>query len=201
MTERVLGRIVRLQVHRDPLKTREGYHPGPLLAVEEASIGPGGISGRHADGWVLDVHHAAYPRRKGGDRRALSIGFTSHYEQMGKRFGSVPLGCAGENLIVESSHPVGERDLSGFVVVRTADGDLSMRDARVATPCAEFTSFVRGLDGVLSRSELAPDLAFLDGGMRGFILSVDHLQSPLVVRLGDEVVVRPLAGSSQLSDG
>src|SRR3989304_6150768 len=102
MPERLIGAIVRLQVQRDPLKERGvGYDPTGILAVEEAAIGPLGIVGRHEGTWVLDTHHAAHPRSQAGGRRALSIGFTGHYDRMAKRFGVAPLGCAGENLIVE----------------------------------------------------------------------------------------------------
>ena len=43
------------------------------------------------------------------------------------------------------------------------------------------------LPEVGTHDEIGEELAFLDDGMRGFILSVDELAEPFRVRLGDEV--------------
>jgi hypothetical protein len=188
---RTLGPIVRLQVQRRPLKNRgHGYDPGPILAVSEAAIGPLGVVGRHDGAWVLDVHHGAHPSGRAGGRRALSIGFTHHYERLEERFGRVPLGCAGENLIVEVDGTIGPGDLAGTVVVLAEAGEVPLTGARVATPCVEFTSFLLGRDDVAPRSEVADELAFLGGGTRGYILEVKHLTHSMVVRPGDMVEVR-----------
>lgn len=194
MTETILGRIVALQVQRQPLKSRgEGYDPAPILAGEEAAVGPGGMILRHDGGWVLDVHHAAHPRSRGGGNRALSIGFTGHYDQMTSRFGSATPGCAGENIIVGFGGTLSESDLAGLVVIRADEGEIELANARIAAPCAEFTSFLLGLDEVMPKRELGEAIEFLDGGMRGFILDVSHLEHPVTVRAGDEVVLRPAA--------
>ncbi len=42
--------------------------------------------------------------------------------------------------------------------------------------------------------EQPDDVAFLDDGMRGFILDVSHLERPVTIRLGDSVTVRGCAG-------
>lgn len=186
--DRLLGPIVRLQVQRNPLKTRRiGYDPSGILAVDEAAIGPQGMVGRHQDSWVIDAHHAAHPRSQAGGRRALSIGFTGHYDLMADRFGSAPLGCAGENMIVATPERIFTADLAGTIVVDSSGGAVELRRARVAAPCAEFTSWVKGLDSVVDKRDQPEDIAFLDDGMRGYILDVAHLEHPMVVRLGDEV--------------
>ncbi|HUG75716.1 MAG TPA: hypothetical protein VMM81_08650 [Acidimicrobiia bacterium] len=191
MSDALLGSIVRLQVQRDPLKTRgEGYDPTPILAVDEAAIGPLGMVGRHDGAWVVDAHHGAHPRSRAGGRRALSIGFTAHYAAMADRFGSAPLGCAGENIIVETDRIIRAEDLEGDLLVTTGNGELRLMGARVATPCLEFTSFLLGRPAVASRSEIAADVASLDEGVRGFILEVAHLGGPVVIRVGDPVSVR-----------
>lgn len=191
MSDRLLGPIVRLQVQRDPLKARGiGYDPTAILAVEEAAIGPLGIVGRHEGAWVLDTHHAAHPRSQAGGRRALSIGFTGHYDRMAGRFGAAPLGCAGENVIVETPGRLALSDLTGALVVRSRDEEFEVRQARVAAPCAEFTSWIKGLDVVVAKHDQPEDVAFLDDGMRGYILEVTHLARPRTVRLGDEVWLR-----------
>lgn len=191
MSERLLGPIARLQVQRDSVKSRHtGYDPAPILSVSEAAIGPLGMVGRHEDAWVIDVHHGAHPAGKGAGRRALSVGFTAHYEHMQRRFGDAPLGCAGENVIVAAEEVIGLSDLAGTIVILAEAGEVALNGARVATPCVEFTSFMLGREGVAPRHEVADDLAFLDAGTRGYILGVAHLARPMIVRVGDLVVVR-----------
>jgi hypothetical protein len=191
MPDRLLGPIIRIQVQRDPVKSKgAGYDPGPILAVEEAVIGPPGVIGRHGGSWVMDAHHAMHPHTRAGGRRALSIGFTGHYEQMAGRFGHAPLGCAGENLIVAAEGRVAREDLVGTVVVRTAEGEVPLGGARVATPCREFTSFILGRPDVAPREEIAEHLEFLDDGMRGYILDLKPLEGAHRVRVGDMVEVR-----------
>lgn len=191
MPDRFLGTIARLQVQRDPLKTKGvGYDPSGILAVAEAAIGPHGIVGRHHGGWVIDTHHAAHPRSQGAGWRALSLGFTGHYEMIAARFGAAPAGCAGENVVVEADGRFFAGDLQGEIVIQASGGEVPLRGARVAAPCAEFTSWLKGLDVVVPKLDQRDDVDFLDDGMRGFILAVDHLDRPLIVRLGDPVVLR-----------
>ncbi len=191
MVERDLGTIVRLQVQRDPLKEKGvGYDPAPILAVEEASLDLRGMVGRHGDAWIVDAHHAAHPRVRGGGRRALSIGFAGHYDEMAERFGRADLGCAGENIVLDTSGRVTVGDLAGEVVVHTGGGEVVLGGARVAAPCAEFTSWIKGLDVVVPKLDQADDVDFLDHGTRGFILDVAHLRAPVMLRLGDRVTVR-----------
>ncbi len=191
MPERDVGRILRLQVHREPLKAKGvGYDPEPILAVEVASLDQLGMVGRYDGAWVLDAHHGAHPRVRGGGRRGLSIGFSGHYEAMADRFGSAELGVAGENIIVDAPRRVTGTDLAGEVIVHATDGEVVLSDARVATPCAEFASFLKGLDRVLPKQDQQADIDFLDDGTRGFILAVAHLERPVTIQVGDRVTVR-----------
>ncbi len=191
MTERELGRIILLQVQRDPLKVKGvSYDPSGILAIDEASLDGDGMIGRHAGAWVIDAHHAAHPKTGAGGRRALSIGFAGHYEAMASRFGSARLGCAGENIIVNTPGRLTADDLAGEVVVHAAEGEVILSDARVAAPCAEFTSWIKGLGTVIPKIDQPDDVAFLDGGTRGFILDVSRLDRPVFIRVGDRVSVR-----------
>lgn len=191
MAERELGTIVRLQVQREPLKEKGvSYSPDPILAVDEATLDLQGMLGRHEGTWIVDAHHSAHPRARGGGRRALSIGFAGHYDLMAERFGAAELGCAGENIIVDTAGRTTTADLRGEVVVHTADGEVVLRGARVAAPCAEFTSWIRGLEEVLPKTEQPDDIEFLEHGTRGFILDVSHLERPVTIRVGDRVSVR-----------
>jgi len=191
MTERSLGRIVRLQIQQSILAVKGvGYDPAPLLQVSEAAIGPLGITGLHEGGHVMNVHHAAHPSGRGGGNRTLSVGLTGHYRRIIERFRKVPVGIGGENIIVEQNGRLFEEDLSGVVVILSENGDIELTGARAAAPCREFTSFLLQRDLVTERKELADELAFLSEGMRGFLLDGSALTRPMAVHLGDEVVLR-----------
>ena len=127
MSDRPLGRIVLLQVQRSILKHKGiGYDPSPLLPVDEAAIGPQGITGLHDGGHVMDVNHAAHPAGRGGGRRTLSIGFTGHYQRMAARFGEMPLGIGGENVIVECDERLFTDDLAGMLVILGSDAEIAV---------------------------------------------------------------------------
>jgi hypothetical protein len=191
MAQRELGTIARLQIQRDPLKDKGvGYDPSPILVVDEASLDLRGMVGRHDGAWIVDAHHAAHPRARGGGHRALSVGFAGHYEAMAERFGRAELGCAGENIILDTVGRITADDLAGELVVHTDRGEVVLRHARVAAPCAEFTSWIKGLDVVVPKLGQADDIDFLDHGTRGFILDVAHLEAPVTLRVGDRVTVR-----------
>jgi len=191
VSERLLGPIVLLQLQRTPVKVPGGqYDPRPLLPVAEALAGPEGLVGFHDGAWALDAHHASHPARRGGAGRAISIGFTGHYRLMAERFGKVPLGIGGENLVVEAPGRFYLKDLLGTVVVRGAAGDLALVGAKPAAPCLHFTSFLLGLDRVADRVEVAEPLEFLGDGMRGYVLGASPGSAPVVIRPGDEVWVR-----------
>src|SRR2546430_15282139 len=116
---RDVGRIVRLQIQRSSLKTGEkptrAYDPAPLRVVDRLALGPDGVLGEGSDGsWLVDVHHRAHPRTKNEDgAHGVSLGFTSHYALMRDRFGEgITLGCAGENIIVETERRIVFQDRS-----------------------------------------------------------------------------------------
>lgn len=189
MSER-LGPIVRLQVHAESLKRDGAYVPAPLISVERASVDAAGLLGWDGTGWVVDVHHSAHPRLRGGGHRALSIGFTGHYERIEERFGTVPFGIAGESIIVDGPAVTADM-ISGGLIVRTGDGaEVELRSPQPAIACPGFTSHLLGSPVVLPRDEIDHHLAFLSTGTRGYILSVDHLDAPVELSIGDEVFTR-----------
>lgn len=188
--ETALGPIVRLQLHTESLKRDGAFDPAPLLSVDRASVAAAGMLGWDGAGWVIDNHHEAHPRVRGGGRRVLSIGFTGHYERMRGRFGDVALGSAGENIVIDGP-PVSSDQIVDGLIVRTADGAiLELRSPEAAVACAGFTSFLLRSPDVLPREEIADDLAFLSTGTRGFIVSVDHVHRPVELSVGDEVFTR-----------
>lgn len=184
----LIGPIVRLQVQKQPIKRREeGYLPKHLLPVERAAVDAWGMIGWADDRWVIDAHHRSHPSRRARGRRPLSIGFTGHYALMEERFGSAPIGVAGENIVIDGP-PLSLGDLGDGVVIVAADGDeVRLERPRVAAPCVEFTSFMLGLDHVAPLAEIEGALADLHDGRRGFIVAADHQPDPVVVRTGDRV--------------
>ena len=186
MSDVKIGEIALLQVHGDLLKHPDRFDPTPLIQVDEASIDAAGMLGWTGSAWVVDVHHKAWPGR--GGRRPLSVGFTSHYDKMREHFRDVPLGAAGENIVVTSDEVMTVDSLGSTLLVRGGDGrEVALTGPKVAKPCLPFTSFMLDLPTVGTLQEIGYDLSFLDNGMRGFIVGVDGLTEPVRLRVGDEV--------------
>lgn len=182
--------MVRLQLQREPLKASGVYEPQYLLSVEQAMIGAAGMLGREGESWVVDAHHLAHPRARGGGNRALSVGFSGHYAAMSDRFGPVADGVAGENVIV-AGPPLRLDDIAGGLLVHRPDGEVfELRTPRPAAPCREFTSYLLHAPAVLDRSELQDELEFLSEGTRGYIVDVAHLDGLHEIAVGDEVLGR-----------
>jgi len=188
-----VGRITRLQIQRSSLKTGEKptrvYDPTPLVAVDRLALGPDGALGEGSDGsWLVDVHHRAHPQTKNEDgAHGVSIGFTSHYALMRDRFGErITLGCAGENIIVETERRITLADLARGVVVLAPDGRELTRLVvlQVAEPCRPFSGWALG--GVVEARVLKETLQFLEGGTRGYYCQ--GLGSGIVA-VGDRVAV------------
>jgi len=180
-----IGEIALLQIHSDLLVPGDKFDPSPLLEVEAMSVDFAGVLGWTGAAWAVDVHHRSWPGR--GGRRPLSMGFTSHYDKMRLRFRDIPLGTAGENIIVTAAEAVTLEDL-GDVVIRGTDGrEAILTSPTVAKPCRQFTSFLLELPYKAEADAIAEELSFLDGGTRGFIFNVDGLTEPVTIRVGDSV--------------
>jgi hypothetical protein len=192
---RPLGRVVRLQIQRSKLKLGEKpnrvYDPAPLLAVDELTLTPEGALARTADGGMLiDVHHPAHADTRNLERtNDLSVGFTSHYAAMRERYGAHLVdGCAGENVLIETTRRVTQADIAGGLVIQPANGGQPVRlqVVRHAPPCREFS-------GYASRSSepeiIKETLQFLDDGLRGFYCVLANT-APVMLTIGDEVLAQ-----------
>jgi hypothetical protein len=191
---REIGRIVRLQIQRDSLKTgaksERIYDPAPILDVPRLAVTPDGALGAgDAGAWVVDVHHRAHPATKNPDgAHGLSVGFTAHYRAMQERFGErIALGCAGENIIVESGAVLRHADLAGGLAVMDGGGAvvLQLTVLEVARPCRPFTGWALGRR--VEPEALKAHLQFLDDGMRGFYCVAAGAGT---IAIGDRVAVR-----------
>jgi hypothetical protein len=192
MSNRIpLGPVLRLQIKRARLTRHDGgrefFDPSHLLETDVYRLTTEGAMGRAVDGWLLDRHHRAHPENPiPNPKRALSIGFSAHYRAMAERFGTAPLGIAGENVIVDSEHPVTIDMIGGGIEIETGDGAVVLLDPAVAEPCVPFTRFMmQQPDATLD--ELKPDREFLRRGMRGYVVGLDSLTGSAVVRPGDQV--------------
>jgi hypothetical protein len=185
---RLIGEIELLQIHGDLLVPGDSFDPKPLIEVDALSIDQAGVVGWTGHSWALDVHHRSWPGR--GGRRPVSIGFTSHYDRMWRRFRDIPLGTAGENIVVRADDVVRLDDLGSGVSIRGGDGrEVILTKPVVARPCRQFTSFLLELPYKAALEDIADELEFLDGGTRGFIFSVDGLETPMRLERGDRVYV------------
>ncbi|MBT8211826.1 MAG: hypothetical protein KJN71_01640, partial [Acidimicrobiia bacterium] len=61
--------------------------------------------------------------------------------------------------------------------------------SRPAQPCAPFTRYLLGTPDA-SVDDVAEDRATLRDGVRGFVVSTDHLTSPISLGVGDVVYRR-----------
>lgn len=189
MSESV-GPIVRLQVHAESLKRGGAYDPDPLIVVDRGVIDASGMVGWDGTGWIVDSHHAAHPHVRPGGHRVLSVGFTGHYERMEQRFGDVPAGIGGENIIIDGPAATTE-DIAAGLEIRTHDGAvMELRSPVPAVACPGFTSRLLKSPIVYPRDEIAEHLAFLSTGTRGFIVSVDHIDRGIEISVGDDVFTR-----------
>ena len=180
-----IGEIALLQIHRDLLVPGDRFDPAPLLEVEEMGIDSAGVVGWIGDSWAVDVHHRSWPGS--GGRRPVSMGFTAHYDKMRQRFRDIPLGVAGENIIVTAPEPSSPADIGDIAIRGRVGREVLLTDPIVARPCRQFTSFLLDLPYKAEAGDIADELEFLDGGTRGFIFAVDHLTEPMTVRPGDGV--------------
>lgn len=192
---RPLGKIVRLQIQRSTLKVGEKpnrrYDPSALLAVDELTLTPdGALVQLAAGGPLLDVHHVGHPETRNNEGiNDLSVGFTTHYMAMRERFGDhVADGCAGENILVETTSSIELSTLEGGIVIRSANGTppVWLKNFRVAAPCRPFSGYV--LNRMVDEATLKATLQFLDNGLRGFYCTLPD-EKPVTIAVGAEVLV------------
>ncbi len=188
----VIGPIIHLQIQRSQLKIGEKgakrYHTDPIVTVEHLRVSRDGVIGVLDGADLLDAHHRDHPLRKNDDGvHGVSVGFTSHYGAMQRRFGPhMRLGCAGENIIVESARRFELPDVEqGFVILGQAGREKGrLEGMAIAHPCKPFTGFAHRNEAV-APEVLKESLQFLDGGLRGFYCTWVTDGEPAIVERGD----------------
>jgi len=195
---RELGKVKLVQIQPSGLiiETPSGdfYDASRRVEVSSLLITPLGIEATLADGkHVLDIHHINHPDKAYGKKDLVSIGFTSHYEAMRKRFGMHMVdGIAGENIIIENDQEIWSDDLGQKIAIENPEkGQQVLLDlVKFAKPCNEFSHFATySQHEKLPAKELKSTLQFLNNGRRGFLLVLSDGQENATIQSGNRVFV------------
>lgn len=192
---RELGRIVRLQVQRDSIKTGtkpyEQYTPDPnLIPVSTLVLDARGVHGIDATGTVVpDVHNADHPRSKFRGDNGISVGFTGHYAAMRARYGNHLVdGIAGENLLLEYDGIVQLGEIERGIVIVGEGEDIRIGPWIVAHPCAPFSRYcLQFPTNAKPDRRVTEALQFLENGTRGFTAVYGTQLPPVEIHVGDMV--------------
>lgn len=192
---RKLGTVKLVQIQPSGLivRTEDGevYDPSCRVEVDCLLITQLGIEAVINGEHVLDIHHIDHPDKAYDNKDLVSIGFTSHYEAMRKRFGKHMVnGAAGENIIIEYDHEVWMEDLGKHIFIeKSKTGKRASFDVvRFAAPCDEFSHFVADSQHKrLLADELKSTLQFLNNGRRGFLLVLSEGLESATIEPGDKV--------------
>lgn len=195
----LLGPVIRTQIHTDRMVNGGRYDYEMIVEADELLLGPDGVVGQIGDEQMMHGHHRLHPnktrdanRKKFLPNRLLSFGFTGHYDQMADRFGQAPMGCAAEDVIVQRDGVVTLDELRGGLQVRRDGGAVDFSGVAVAKPCVPFTKYLLQ-DQEASDEVVAPNRAFLDDGIRGFLVGLSDETETATIRVGDELWVRTSA--------
>ncbi len=196
---RRIGKVVRLQVQRASLKVNlhigdrndRQYDPAPLLSVKRMDVDSNGVTGiLPSNARVIDVHNPLHIDSKStASRNDVSVGFTSHYDAMRRRFGPHLVdGIAGENIIVECDELFDQGTLGARLsVVSNGKASVRLDRPRAAEPCEPFSTWalrdpsLKPADPVIGQT-----LKFLRNGMRGYYTSCKIAGT---IQIGDEIFV------------
>jgi hypothetical protein len=191
-----LGRVKLVQVQPNGLiiETPSGYYydASRRVEVDRLIISPKGIEATTPEGThVLDIHHMDHPEKAYDNDDLVSIGFTSHYAAMRKRFGEHMIdGVAGENIIIEFDDEVWVETLGDQIAFENSvTGQQTLLDVvSFAAPCDEFSHFAaQSQDERLPAAVLKSTLQFLNNGRRGFLLVLSEGQETAEIKPGDRV--------------
>jgi hypothetical protein len=191
-----LGRVKLVQIQPTGLiiESASGdiYDPSRRVEVNSLLITALGVEATTSIGErVLDIHHINHPDKAYDNKDLVSIGFTSHYEAMRKRFGEHMVdGAAGENIIIEYAQEVWTDDIGQQIIIESVKtGKKSLfAVVRFVAPCDEFGHFVANKqDERLPAAELKTTLQFLNNGRRGFLLVLSEGQEAATVEPGDRI--------------
>ncbi|PJF39238.1 MAG: hypothetical protein CUN54_09145 [Phototrophicales bacterium] len=192
-----IGTIKMLQIQQSRLKLGEKpnrvYDPSPIMTIKRmlvTSDGAYGITDDHQQ--IVDVHNKHHFDTRYNPGRTLSIGFTSHYDEMREKYGAhITDGIAGESIIVESTRHYTMADFNGGLVIldpKTED-EIHLNVTGGIAPCVPFSKFSLQRDFESPEEEKAT-LQFLHDGQRGFLLEPDYgTQQTFLLQTGFKVFI------------
>ncbi len=195
-----IGNIIRLQIQRHNLKREVGgkrvYEPSALMAVSDLVLSTGGAWAGADDGsFIADVHHLAHPKSKHRGVNSLSILFSSHYAAMQSRFGEhLTIGCAGENILIESAVKIPLAEIAGGLAIETHQGHVILGNVVVASPCRPFSEYALAQPSA-EPAQIKATLQFLDSGIRGYYCQLASAET-VTVSLGARVYALQNANSA-----
>ena len=193
---RELGKVIITQVQPSGLiyETPGGdlFDPSGRLVVSQLYLSTRGVEARTGAGErILDIHHLDHPDTQGDGKNAISIGFTSHYNQMRARFGDhMQDGTAGENVIINCDEDIWLADLGKQLEFQNPGSGktVTLDVIKIAAPCDEFSHFAAASqEQRLPAEELKETLQFLGNGRRGFLLTLSTGQDMGIIQPGDLV--------------
>jgi hypothetical protein len=193
-----VGKIINLQVQTRSMKQmladgRRVYQPGDaLVPVDEIMVDTDGITALIDGLVVIDKHNATHPESHNNGANPVSVGFTSHYDNIRAQFGEhVTDGLAGENIIVETTAHIAESVVDADIVFKTASGDfIILQDVYAMPPCEPFTRYCMSLAPSEGEAKaIKSGLQFLSKGVRGFAGTPNNAEK-IKLRVGDKMLVR-----------
>ncbi|NHZ70055.1 MAG: hypothetical protein GWP18_00260 [Proteobacteria bacterium] len=190
---RYIGDIALMQIQLHEMTGKGGYDLDALVTTDRLRVTPDGPFGFSSDAWIVDRHHRFHPdARHWHASEILSIGFTSHYVHMGALFRQIPVGHAGENVVVEAEEMLTIKDIAGGVMIETTRGAFEFHSPQIMEPCVEFTRFMTERPDADAR-EVSPYRQKLRHGVRGYVVGSESSEA-IELATGDRVSVRPKGG-------
>jgi hypothetical protein len=193
MKRHEIGKIIRLQIQVDSLKSGprpfQTYSPANILSVNTLHLTAQGAWGVLPNGTtIMDAHHQEHHAGKNRGDNALSLNFTSHYGRMQQRFGNhLELGCAGENILVETAANFTLDQLGSQLLIQSANNNtIRLHQMSVADPCEPFSRYCLNLETQPAAAMMKATLQFLDNGTRGFYLLLAG-ETAVTIHLGDRL--------------
>ena len=184
-----IGSVVKMQVSCTRIRLGPVFDPAPLREVSRARVSAEGVIGFDGNAWMLDSHHQTFPdRRPVALHRALLIGFEGNYRRVWDTHRPIPLGAAGENLIVSSDRVITPEEIAGGVRIGHGEDAIELYPAMPAVACAPFARYVLNRPD-LSAEEAGDTRRELSQGLRGYLLAYDRTE-PYDVLPGTKVAIR-----------
>lgn len=186
---KTIGTITKLQIALSKIRRDPIYDPDPLREVSRIRLTAEGVLGHDGTAWMLDSHHHSYPdRRPVPHHRVLLIGFEGNNRLVWEEYRPIPMGIAGENLIISSEEVITADDVEEGVRIKNERDEVVLPEVLPAEACVPFTRWVLNQPD-LHAQDVAGPRHHLSQGLRGFFIPYDRPQ-PYDAQVGDEVAIR-----------